>query len=70
MAITLTAVGELSQANLDELVTVEGIDPTARGIAAICVRGTRRQSIEILEVALPAPGSEWITSCGQWAARR
>jgi hypothetical protein len=104
-------VGELSQADLDELVeeaivdaygedeqlagfytmieenltlpfttsvlglevTVEAIDLTDCGIAAICVRGTHRQSIAILELPLPAPpppGSEWITAYGHWTGRR
>jgi hypothetical protein len=42
-------------------VTVEGIDLTDCGIAAICVRGVHRQSIAILDLPLPAPsppGSE------------
>ena len=104
-------VGELSQADLDELVeeaivdaygedeqlvgfytmieenlalpfttmvlgvevTVESIDLTDCGIAAICVRGTHRQPIVILDLPLPAPpppGSEWISAYGRWAGRR
>jgi len=104
-------VGELSQADLDELVeaavvdaygedeqltgfytmigdnlalpfttrvlgaevTVESIDLTDCGIAAICVRGTHRQPVAILDLPLPAPpppGSERITACGRWAGRR
>jgi hypothetical protein len=104
-------VGELSQAELDELVqeavvdaygedeqlagfytmieenlalpfttmvlgvevTVEGIDLTDCGIAAICVRGMHRQLIAILDLPLPAPsppGSEWIRAYGHWAGRR
>ena len=54
-------------------VIVEGIDLTDCGIAAICVRGTHRQSIAILELPLPTPpppGSEWITAYGHWAGRR
>ena len=54
-------------------VTVEGIDLTDCGIAAICVRGTHRQSIAILDLPLPAPpppGSEWIRAYGRWAGRR
>jgi hypothetical protein len=54
-------------------VTVKGIDLTDCGIAAICVRGTHRQSIAILGLPLPAPpppGSEWITAYGHWAGRR
>src|SRR5229473_7611137 len=54
-------------------VTVESIDLTAGGIAAICVRGTHQQQIVILDLPLPAPpppGSEWITAYGRWAGRR
>jgi hypothetical protein len=110
-AITLSAVAELSQADLDELVevaivdanceeeqlvgfytmiendlalpftttvlgvevTVEGIDLADCGIAAICVHGTHRQLIAILELPLPTPappGSEWIAAYGRWAGRR
>ena len=105
------AVGELSQADLDELVeaaivdaygedeqlvgfytmieenlalpfttrvlgvevTVESIDLTDCGIAAICVRGMHRQPVAILELPLPAPpppGSEWITAYRHWTGRR
>jgi hypothetical protein len=104
-------VGELSQADLDELVeeatvdaydeseqlagfynlieenlslpfttrvlgldvTVESVDLTDSGVAAICVRGTHRQSIGILELPLPTPappGSEWIAAYRRWAAQR
>ena len=54
-------------------VTVAGIDHTDCGIAAICVRGTHRQPVAILELPLPAPpppGSEWITAYRHWAGRR
>ena len=54
-------------------VTVEGIDLTDCGFTAVCVRGTHRQSIAILELPLPATpptGSEWITAYGRWAGRR
>jgi hypothetical protein len=54
-------------------VTVEGIDLMDCGIAAICVRGTHRQSIPIRELPLPSPpppGSEWITAYGHWARQR
>ena len=54
-------------------VTVEGIDLTDCGITAICVRGTRRQSIPILDLPLPAPpppGSQWIAAYGHWAGQR
>ena len=54
-------------------VTVESIDLMDCGIAAICVRGTHRQSIAILDLPLPAPpppGSEWIAAYGRWAGRR
>jgi len=53
-------------------VTVEGVDLTDCGIAAICARGTHRQSIAILDLPLPVPpppGSEWITAYGYWARR-
>ncbi len=107
---TLARVGELSQADLDELVeeaivdaygedeqlagcytmieenlalpfttrvlgvevTVAGIDLTDCGIAAICVRGTHRQPISILDLPLPAPpppGSEWIAAYRHWVGR-
>ena len=54
-------------------VTVESIELTDCGIAAICVRGTHRQAIAICDVPLPAPlppGSEWISAYGHWASRR
>ena len=54
-------------------VTVEGIDLTDCGIAAICVRGVDRQSIAILDLPLSAPfppGSEWIRAYGHWVGRR
>ena len=54
-------------------VTVEGIELTDWGIAAICVRGVHWQSIAILDLPLPAPsppGSEWIRAYGHWAGRR
>jgi hypothetical protein len=54
-------------------VTVEGIDLTDYGIAAICVSGAHRQSIGILELPLPTPpppGSEWISAYRRWATRR
>lgn len=54
-------------------VTVEGIDLTDYGIAAICVRGLHRQPIAILDLPLPAPsppGSDWIRAYGHWAGRR
>jgi Calcium binding len=53
-------------------VSVEGIELTDRGIAAICVRGTHRQSIEILELPPPIPpppGWEWISAYRHWAGR-
>lgn len=53
--------------------TVEGIDLTDCGIAAICTRGVHRQSIMILDLPLPAPsppGSEWIRAYGHWTGRR
>jgi len=53
-------------------VTVEGIDLTDWGVAAICVRGAHRQPIAILDLPLPVPpppGSEWITAYGHWAGR-
>jgi hypothetical protein len=53
-------------------VTVAGIHLTDRGIVAICVRGTHRQSIPVLDLPLPAPpppGSEWIAAYRYWAGR-
>ncbi len=52
-------------------VTVEAIDLGEGGIVAVCVRGTHRQSIGILDLPLPdprPPGSEWIAAFGRWAA--
>jgi Calcium binding len=54
-------------------VTVAGIAITDGGIVAICVRGTHRQQIPILDLTLPAPpppGSEWIAAYRHWAHRR
>jgi hypothetical protein len=54
-------------------VTVAGIDLTDRGIVAICVGGTHRQSILVLDLPLPVPpppGSEWIAAYRHWAGRR
>jgi hypothetical protein len=53
-------------------MSVEGIELTDRGITAICVQGTRRQSIKILELPPPVPpppGWEWISACWHWAGR-
>jgi hypothetical protein len=53
-------------------VTVAGIDLTDWGIVAICVRGTHRQLIPILDLPLsapPPPGSEWIAAYGHWAGQ-
>jgi hypothetical protein len=52
--------------------TVAGIDLTDCGIVAICVRGTHRQSIPILDLPLAAPappGSEWIAAYRHWVGR-
>ncbi len=53
-------------------VSVEGIELTDQGIAAICVRGTHRQPIDILGLLLPVPpppGWEWIAAYRHWAGR-
>jgi hypothetical protein len=53
-------------------VTVAGIDLTDWGIAAVCLRGTHRQSIPILDLPLAAPappGSEWIAAYRRWAGQ-
>jgi hypothetical protein len=52
-------------------VTVERIDMTdADQIVAICSRGRHRQSIPILDLALPIPpprGAEWVEAYRIWA---
>jgi hypothetical protein len=53
-------------------VTVAGVDLTEGGIVAVCVRGTHRQPIPILDLPLPVPpppGSEWIAAYRHWAGR-
>ena len=57
---------------LDIEVSVEGIELTDQGIAAICAQGTHRRSIEILELPPPIPpppGWEWISAYRHWAGR-
>jgi hypothetical protein len=55
-------------------VTVETIDMTDdEEIVAVCVRGTSRQPIRILELPLPASppeGAEWIEAYRRWARGR
>ena len=54
-------------------VAVEGIDLTAGGIVAVCVRGPLRQPIGLLELPLPdppPPGSEWIAAYRHWTGRK
>jgi len=54
-------------------VTVERIDmDDADQIIAICSRGPHRQSIPILDIALPIPppgGEEWVEAYRMWARR-
>ncbi|MER5621644.1 calcium-binding protein [Streptosporangium sp. NPDC002544] len=51
-------------------VTVKEIDLLpGSGIVAICVRGSHRQTIGILDLPLPTPppeGSEWIEAYRHW----
>lgn len=55
-------------------VTVETIVMTDdEEIVAVCVRGTSRQPIRILELPLPEPppeGAEWIDAYRRWARGR
>lgn len=52
-------------------VSVERIDLTVAGeIVAICRRGTKRQSIPILDLSVPKPppaGAEWIQAYRLWS---
>ena len=53
-------------------VTVRRIDLTGSGVVAICVRGSYRQAIGILDLPLPplrGPGSEWIDAYRHWAGQ-
>ena len=53
-------------------VTVEDIDLSPTGIAAICVRGEHRQAIPLSGLPLPEPppaGAEWIAAYRHWADR-
>jgi hypothetical protein len=54
-------------------VTVETLAMTDdEEIVAVCVRGTSRQPIRILELPLPEPppeGAEWIDAYRRWARR-
>lgn len=50
---------------------VKRVDVTASGIVAICIRGSDRQAIPILDLVLPVPpphGSEWIAAYRRWAS--
>jgi hypothetical protein len=51
-------------------VTVKKIDLlVGSGIVAICIRGSHRQAIGILDLPLPTPrpeGSEWIDAYRHW----
>ena len=51
-------------------VTVEGLDLTDRDeIVAICVRGSVRQKLSLLDLPLPSPpprGAEWIEAYRYW----
>jgi hypothetical protein len=51
-------------------VTVERVDMTEDGaIIAICKRGSKRQTVSILDLPLPSPppaGAEWIAAYKYW----
>lgn len=52
---------------------VRAVDLTDSGIVAVCVRGTHRQAIPVLELPLPTPrpgGAEWIAAFRHWAGRQ
>jgi hypothetical protein len=53
-------------------VTVKGVDVTERDeIVAVCTRGRCRQTIPILDLALPSPppaGAEWIEAYRCWVS--
>ncbi len=55
-------------------VTVKRIDLTdTEQIVAICVRGSARQAISILELPLPVPaprGTQWIEAYRRWRQGR
>lgn len=55
---------------LGATVTVRDVDLTDEDrIVAICVRGSARQAISILDLPLPAPrpaGAEWIDAYRRW----
>jgi hypothetical protein len=57
---------------LDTEVAVAAVDLADSGIVAICIRGTHRQPIPVLDLPLPVPpppGSEWIAAYRHWAGR-
>ena len=51
-------------------VTVEGVDMTEDdAIVTICKRGSKRQTVSILDLPLPSPppaGAEWIAAYKHW----
>lgn len=54
-------------------VTVERLDVNDEGaIVAVCRRGSARQAIPVVDLALPDPaphGAEWIEAYRRWARR-
>jgi hypothetical protein len=53
-------------------VTVKKVDLTGDSIVAVCVRGSDRQRIDLLDLPLPTPapdGTAWIDAYRHWAGR-
>lgn len=52
---------------------VRAVELTDSGVVAVCVRGTHRQAVPVLDLPLPVPapaGSEWIAAFRHWAGGR